>query len=143
MFYLGSFYSYFPDISQGHPGMILKLVCICCFWSKRRETQVKSNGNTLGEILSFRHYVGSTKISRYTYSRSLNPLARQYLPASSQALLVAGTAGWSSMGSPARSPMPTGDALMMPTSRFSKKEKLSSRSGKKIFISHYLPIYVK
>ena len=38
--------------------MILKLVCICEFRSKDYMTQVKSLGNTFGELLSSRHYVG-------------------------------------------------------------------------------------
>ena len=56
-FYLVGFWSSFPDISQSHPRIILKLVCIEWFWSKRIETAVKSHGNPFGELLSSRLHV--------------------------------------------------------------------------------------
>ena len=56
-FYLVGFWKCFPDISQSHPRMILKLVCIEWFWSKRIETAVKNHGNPFGELLSSRLHV--------------------------------------------------------------------------------------
>ena len=79
-FYLVGFWSCFPDISQSHPRMILKLVCIEWFWSKRIETVVKSHGNLFGELLSSRHHVdpwlfSAAHLLDWTSARRSNPLS--------------------------------------------------------------------
>ena len=74
-FYLVGFWSCFPYISQSHPGIILKLVCIDWFWSKRIETQVKILGNSFGKLLSFRLYVLQGQLSTAMYFVSSDPVS--------------------------------------------------------------------
>ena len=51
--------------------MILKLAGICWVWSKRIETQVKSHGNTFGELLSSRLHLATSK--HYFFPTSAAP----------------------------------------------------------------------
>ena len=61
--------------------MIFKFVCICWFWSKKIETQVKTHGNSFIELLSSRLHV-RRELQLWSGIRSYTVPTLAFLPSS-------------------------------------------------------------